>query len=277
VKIVKNFLNPKMFVISGYFQFIMENTKLIESEFLFAFLSPSCDKLKTITPSPKKARFFSIATLFKSTSSSTSSTDQLWGTRDNEIDDDELLLDDDHTHMETAAAAKETKTSHHLDDIKDSTAEPMYHLLSEIFDLTGPFKFLRKSLISFVQLTYGGTINRQLRDLVFSYFDEASLHQYASSCLKTFWPTDDDEVAKEVPERTDDMKEMTAHAARSLIIDNIPDILCSLVGQQNAKNGLLKMFEVLQNETYNKQLIYDLLEVLLVEVFPEIKSIPNPK
>ncbi|KAG5684661.1 hypothetical protein PVAND_013879 [Polypedilum vanderplanki] len=272
----KGSLDKAKMQIQRYLNFIMENTKLIESEFLFTFLSPSCDKLKTITPSPKKPRFFSIATLFKSTSSSTSSTDQLWGTRDNNDDDDDLLLVSDSNDSHMDIANKESKTSSQIDDIKDSIAEPIYHLLSEIFELNGPFKFLRKSLISFVQLTYGGTINRQLRDLVFGYFDEASLHQYASRCLKTFWPTDD-EVTKTVPERTDDMKEMTAHAARSLIIDNIPDILCSLVGQQNAKNGLIKIFEVLQNEKYNKQLIYDLLEVLLVEVFPEIKSIPTSK
>lgn len=253
----------------------MENTKLVESEFLFAFLSPSCDKLKTINPSPKKTRFFSLSTLFKSSSSSTSSTDQLWGTRDtNDNDDEDLLLvsDGNENGLESGKDSKQSQ----FEDIKDSIAEPIYHLLSEIFDLTGPFKFLRKSLISFVQLTYGGTINRQLRDLISSYFDETSLHQYASACLKAFWPSDD-EVIKNAPERTDDMKEMTAHAARSLIIDNIPDILCSLVGQQNAKNGSIKIFDVLQNEKYNKQLIYDLLEVILVEVFPEIKSIPSPK
>jgi sorting nexin-25 len=249
----------------------MENPKLIESEFLFAFLSPSCDKLKTITPSPKKAKFFSIATLFKSTSSSSST--ETWGTRDNDEDDDLLLVSDN--HESSLECSKDNNKSAQFEDLKDSIAEPIYHLLSEIFDLTGPFKFLRKSLISFVQMTYGGTINRQLRDFISSYFDESSLHHYASSCLKTFWPADD--VDKPPAERTDDMKEMTALAARSLIIDNIPDILCNLVGQQNAKNGLVKMFEILQNETYNKQLIYDLFEVILVEVFPEIKSIPNPK
>lgn len=256
----------------------MENTKLIESEFLFAFLSPSCDKLKTIQPSPKKAKFFSLATLFKSSTSSNSSTDQMWGTRDNNDDDEDLLLvaDGNETHMETSKDSKSSSSANHFEDLKDSIAEPIYLLLSEIFDLTGPFKFLRKSLISFVQLTFGSSINRQLRDIISSYFDESSLHHYGTTCLKNFWPADEDST-KVVPERTDDMKEMTSLAARSLIIDNIPDILCSLVGQQNAKNGSIKIFEILQNETYNKQLIYDLLEVLLVEVFPEIKSIPTPK
>ena len=249
----------------------MENPKLIESEFLFAFLSPSCEKLKTITPSPKKAKFFSISTLFKTSSSSSTDKTELWGTKDNDDDDDLLLVSDGNEN-----SLESTKVSQ-FDDTKDSIAEPTYLLLSEIFDLTGPFKFLRKSLISFVQLTYGGTINRQIRDLISGCFDETNLHHYLSSLLKTLWPVNDVEEEKPIPERTDDMKEMTAHAAKSLIIDNIPDILSNLVGAQNAKNGSIKMFEVLQNETYNKQLIYDLLEVLLVEIFPEIKNIPQPK
>lgn len=240
----------------------MENPKLIESEFLFAFLSPSCEKLKTITPSPKKGKFFSISTLFKSSSSADKG--ELSGTRDNDDDDDLLLVSDGNEHsLENAK-----------DDIKDSIAEPIYHLLSEIFDLTG---FFRKSLISFVQLTYGGTINRQIRDLISTCFDETNLHHYLSSLLKTLWPVNDDEEEISIAQRTDDMKEITAHAAKSLIIENIPDILSNLVGAQNAKNGSVKIFEILQNETYNKQLIYDLLEVLLIEIFPEIKNIPQPK
>lgn len=43
---------------------------------------------------------------------------------------------------------------------KDSIAEPIYALMGEIFDMGGVFKWLRKSLISFVQITYGRTINR---------------------------------------------------------------------------------------------------------------------
>lgn len=237
-------------------------------------MSPSCDKLKTIAPSPKKAKFFSISTLFKGSSHSSGDKGELWGARDD--DDDDLLLVSDGGES-TLESARDSRASSQFDDLKDSIAEPLYHLLSEIFDLTGPFKFLRKSLISFVQLTYGGTINRQVRDLILGCFDENNLHHYLSSLLKALWPANDVDEDKPVPERTDDMKEMTAHAAKSLIIDNIPDILQNLVGAQNAKNGSIKIFEILQNEAYNKQLIYDLLEVLLVELFPEIKNIPQPK
>jgi sorting nexin-25 len=60
-----------------------------------------------------------------------------------------LLLDDNEG---------KTLVSGELD--MDGIAEPLYSLLGEVFDLQGVFKWLRKTLITFVQITYGRTINR---------------------------------------------------------------------------------------------------------------------
>lgn len=46
------------------------------------------------------------------------------------------------------------------EDKKDSIAEPLYTLIGEIFELKGVFNWLRRTLIIFVQITYGQTINR---------------------------------------------------------------------------------------------------------------------
>lgn len=43
---------------------------------------------------------------------------------------------------------------------RDSIAEPLYALLSEVFDMRGVFRWLRRTLVTFVQITYGRTINR---------------------------------------------------------------------------------------------------------------------
>jgi sorting nexin-25 len=42
----------------------------------------------------------------------------------------------------------------------DGIAEPLYSLLGEVFDLHGDTKWLRETLITFVQITYGRTVNR---------------------------------------------------------------------------------------------------------------------
>jgi hypothetical protein len=46
------------------------------------------------------------------------------------------------------------------DRSKDSIAEPLYSLISEVYELHGMFKWLRKSFISFVEVTFGRSINR---------------------------------------------------------------------------------------------------------------------
>lgn len=46
----------------------------------------------------------------------------------------------------------------------DAVAEPLYTLLGEVFDLRGLFRWLRRSLITFVQITYGRTITRYFLD-----------------------------------------------------------------------------------------------------------------
>lgn len=48
--------------------------------------------------------------------------------------------------------------------------------------------WLRRSLISFVQVTYGSTINRQIRDMVAYLHSESMLHYYLTSFIKSWWP-----------------------------------------------------------------------------------------
>ena len=43
---------------------------------------------------------------------------------------------------------------------KDWIAEPLYMLIGEVFELQGVFKWLRKSLMAFVQVTFGRSINK---------------------------------------------------------------------------------------------------------------------
>lgn len=141
-----------------------------------------------------------------------------------------------------------------VDDNKDDIAEPLYTLMSEVFDMRGLFKWIRKSLITFVQITYGRTINRQIRDTISWCFSESMLHYYITVLLKTWWPGG--ELAADGPERSDQMKAATAQLAREQFVENVPDILCTLVGAQNARRGASKVFETVQNRQLNKQLFY---------------------
>jgi len=42
----------------------------------------------------------------------------------------------------------------------DSIMQPLYRLIFEVFELTGIFKWLPRTLVSLVQVTYGKSISR---------------------------------------------------------------------------------------------------------------------
>lgn len=100
---------------------------------------------------------------------------------------------------------------------------------------------------------------RQIRDSIIFLFEETMLHHYFSSILKSFWPGG--VFVSSCPERTQEEQDATAHKAKSLLIDNIPDVLSNLVGAQTAKNGAIKMFDEMQTHAYNKQLFYVIFRV----------------
>ena len=52
-----------------------------------------------------------------------------------------------------------------------------------------------------------------------------------------------------------------------MLVDNIPDIVNQLLGDKNARRGVLRVFEALQDERLNKQLFYELVEILVKNGF----------
>lgn len=164
-----------------------------------------------------------------------------------------MVLDGNTSELSTTDGCNNKLQSNDIDG-KDSIAEPLYALMGEVFNMGGVFKWLRRSLISFVQITYGRTINRQIRDSIYYLFEESMLHYYASSALKSFWPGGLLTCVYE--ERNPDEQKKTASTAKSLLIHNVPEILCNLVGEQTAKHGASKLFDTVQNSSYNKQLFY---------------------
>lgn len=59
--------------------------------------------------------------------------------------------------------------------------------IGEVFDMRGVFRWLRKSLMTFVQITYGRTINRQIRDTVDWITSEQMIIFYLNNFKKAFW------------------------------------------------------------------------------------------
>lgn len=48
----------------------------------------------------------------------------------------------------------------------------------------------------------------------------------------------------------------TRYEAQEQFVNNLPVLLCTLVGQQNARRGASKLFTTLQHHALNKNLFY---------------------
>ncbi|XP_041973406.1 sorting nexin-25 [Aricia agestis] len=266
----RNSLEKAKLLIQKYLEFVLEDERLNQCEAVYTFLNPSSEYLKQ-GDLPKKNKF-SFSTLFKSTSSeaTTRSSQEKEPFTHISADEDEISLYLDGNGAD--AANKHINTSMRggsgLEE-RDSIAEPLYALLSEVFDMRGVFRWLRKTLVTFVQITYGRTINRQIKETISWLFSEQMLHYYTIIVLKSWWPGG--VLCDNTNNRNDDDKERRRLAAAAALREAVLAALASLVGAHAAARGAHKLHATLMNTTHNKQLCYELFEIVLLEVFPELK------
>ncbi|CAK7295932.1 Sorting nexin-25 [Vulpes lagopus] len=233
--------------LNKFLQNLLSDERLCQSEALYAFLSPSPDYLKVIDVQGKKPTF-SLSSFL------------------------ERLPRDFFSHQEEEAE-EDSDLSDYGDDVdgrKDALAEPCFMLIGEIFELRGMFKWVRRTLIALVQVTFGRTINKQIRDTVSWIFSEQMLVYYINVFRDAFWPNG--KLAPPTTIRSKERSQETKQRAQQKLLENIPDTLQSLVGQQNARHGIIKIFNALQETRANKHLLYVLMELLLIELCPELRS-----
>ncbi|KAJ3086259.1 Intermediate filament protein [Quaeritorhiza haematococci] len=73
--------------------------------------------------------------------------------------------------------------------------------------------------------------------------------------------------------RTAEQRKRTKAEAESKLSNLIPELLGGVVGRQNAKRGAARLFNVFQNKRLNQQLLYMLLDEIVVALFPEVKDV----
>ncbi|XP_075842823.1 sorting nexin-25 isoform X2 [Microtus pennsylvanicus] len=241
------FLEKSKNQLNKFLQNLLSDDRLCQSEALYAFLSPSPDYLKVIDVQGKK-NSFSLSSFL------------------------EKLPRDFFSHQEEEME-EDSDLSDYGDDVdgkKEALAEPCFMLIGEIFELRGMFKWVRRTLIALVQVTFGRTINKQIRDTVNWIFSEQMLVYYINTFRDAFWPNG--VLAPPTRIRSKAQSQETKQRAQQKLLENIPDTLQSLVGQQNARHGIIKIFKALQETRANKHLLYVLMELLLAELCPELRT-----
>lgn len=109
-----------------------------------------------------------------------------------------------------------------LEGRDDSIAKPFYSFIDLIFDEQGGlFKLIRMTLVQFIRVTYGSTINRQVRRYIVNLFQE----EYFVKCLimfrDAFWPKN---PPAERPVRVEEDKHERRQHAKRQLLSNIPGI-----------------------------------------------------
>jgi len=155
----------------------------------------------------------------------------------------------------------------------DSVASQAYVLISEVFELTGVFRFIRHSLITFVRVAFGRSIDRQLRDTCQWLTCQKMVCSYISKFLDIMWPAKDNIVQPQQKNKQE--IEETKQKLKLKILENIPENMSTMIGVQNCKRGFLKLFYAFQDRQLNKHLLFKLLEETLESVFPEIVKIKS--
>ncbi|XP_026978436.1 sorting nexin-25 isoform X10 [Sagmatias obliquidens] len=243
----QKFMEKSKNQLNKFLQNLLSDERLCQSEALYAFLSPSPDYLKVIDVQGKKSTF-SLSSFL------------------------ERLPRDFFSHQEEEAE-EDSDLSDCGDDVdgrKDSLAEPCFMLIGEIFELRGMFKWVRRTLIALVQVTFGRTINKQLRDAVDWALSEQMVVYYIGALRDALWPGGNLAPPNTIP--SEEQSQETKRRAQQKLLENIPDTLQSLVGQQNARHGIIKIFNALQETRANKHLLYVLMELLLIELCPELRT-----
>ena len=239
-------------VLQKYIDAVLCDDRLNQSEVIYSFLNPSptCLNKSTLTE-PK----FHLPNLFKKAhvdGGETRKRQLRWLDSKSRVEVSEEMLGED---------------TRDLGALTDGVAEPLYGLISEVFDLRGVSKILRKSMMTFVQITFGSTINRQIKDTVAWLTSDL----VATKCLKILrtsaWPNSDGS------QNNDAISEdpgAVRQKAKLALLERTPDWLTQLVGLQASKVGISKVFDTLQDKTLNKLLVYELLEIVIYNLFPEL-------
>ncbi|OQS03727.1 hypothetical protein THRCLA_21085 [Thraustotheca clavata] len=146
-----------------------------------------------------------------------------------------------------------------------------FKAFDEIFELQEVAR-LRRHVVSMTRTFFRISFNSACHRIVGAQFTELTQprkianHLYALRAA--ILSTEQNENVKPTPSIIDQTK-----ACREALLQACPPVLVSVLGEQAAHNGNLKLFEFLQHELLVKSLLLSLLELLLTRLFPEIK--PN--
>ncbi|KAE8596405.1 hypothetical protein XENTR_v10016090 [Xenopus tropicalis] len=175
----------------------------------------------------------------------------------------------------TDAFPENYRVSAQLDDNVDDNIplRVMLLLMDEVFDLKERNQWLRRQITSLLQqlirATYGDTINRKIVDHVQYMTSPDQVADYVKQFRESFWPNG---ILAEASLRRDrSIRMRTRVAAKTKLLEIMPDELKHIIGAETTRKGILRVFEMFQYNQLNRRLVYVFLEGFLETLFPQYK------
>lgn len=174
--------------------------------------------------------------------------------------------------------ADETCINLSIKEITDQQTEMLidsaFALISEAFDLSDPDQWLRRKFVlifkELLKQAYGESLGKSLSHVVNDILSERSIIKYICLIRELLYPNG--VFLKDRPfisARTEDQKTSTRLEAQSIFINHAPEIIQSVAGLSNSRKGMKRLFMSLQNQQFNKALIFSMTDIILKLLFFE--------
>ncbi|KAM3963594.1 sorting nexin-13 [Aphomia sociella] len=151
------------------------------------------------------------------------------------------------------------------DGQEDGDESVALRLLEEVLGIRG--LWLRRRLLAPIRTLISDRVNKKVLELVSSLTSPRNVVNY----LKKFkqWLMQRNSVS--YTNRDSATKARTRVAAKVALLAAYSDDLRHIVGSDTARRGLLTLFDLFQTQEINRRLIFVLLEVVLINLFPDNK------
>lgn len=175
-------------------------------------------------------------------------------------------------HNKQSRSTESSKVGASIEESDDNIPLRIFLLLmDEVFDLKSRNQWLRRRIITlvrqFIRTMFGDIVNRKILDYVSVMTSPKNVAHYLFVFKQSIWPNGNKYEKR--PERDEHTKNRTRIAAKGALLSCLSDELKHIVGSETTRRGLITVFELFQNPTLNRRLLFVLFESILITLFPE--------
>ncbi|CAF3700113.1 unnamed protein product [Rotaria sp. Silwood1] len=142
-------------------------------------------------------------------------------------------------------------------------------IMDEVFDLKQKNMWFRSRFVSilkrFLRAFMGDSVNRRIATFVQYWTSAPKIAKEITRFKDDFWPNGI--LADKAPERDASVRNVTQVLCKAKLLGIVSDELRHIIGSETTRRGLLRLFELLQNETLNRRFVYIVFEALLIKLF----------